>query len=128
MVGILLVSHGEIGTALFNSATQILEKKHVNISCVSINSNHRINSHEKIIQDKLSQLDNGKGVLVMTDMYGATPTNIIKKLISPNKHEVITGLNLPMLMQALTNRNLSLDELMKICLKYGQQNIFNIKK
>jgi mannose/fructose-specific phosphotransferase system component IIA len=83
---------------------------------------------KKIIQDKLSQLDNGKGVLVMTDMYGATPTNIIKKLISPNKHEVITGLNLPMLMQALTNRNLSLDELMKICLKYGQQNIFNIKK
>ena len=126
MVGILLVTHGDIGLALFKSAIHILGKEPSNIDYISINSNIDINSYEKTIQDKLISLDNGKGVLVMSDMYGATPTNILKKLINPKKYEVITGINLPMLMQALTSRALSLDDLIKICLKYGKENIFDI--
>lgn len=126
MVGILLVTHGEIGLALYNSAIQILGKEPKNVNYISINSNNDINSYEKNIQDKLTSLDSGKGVLVMSDMYGATPTNILKKLIHPRKYEVITGINLPMLMQALTSRALPLDDLIKICLKYGQENIFDI--
>ena len=116
MVGILLVTHGDIGLALFKSAIHILGKEPSNIDYISINSNIDINSYEKTIQDKLISLDNGKGVLVMSDMYGATPTNILKKLIYPKKYEVITGINLPMLMQALTSRALALDDLIKICL------------
>ena len=126
MVGILLVTHGEIGLSLYNSAIHILGKEPSNIDCISINSNLDVNSYEKTIQDKLSELDSGNGVLVMSDMYGATPTNILKKLIYPKKYEVITGINLPMLMQALTSRALSLDDLIKICLKYGKENIFDI--
>ncbi len=126
MVGILLVTHGEIGLALYNSAIQILGKEPSNIDYISINSNNDINSYERIIQDKLKNLDSGKGVLVMSDMYGATPTNILKKLISSKKYEVITGINLPMLMQALTSRALSLEDLIKICLRYGKENIFDV--
>ena len=126
MVGILLVTHGEIGLALYNSAIQILGKEPSNIDYISINSNNDINSYERIIQDKLKNLDSGKGVLVMSDMYGATPTNILKKLISSEKYEVITGINLPMLMQALTSRALSLEDLIKICLRYGKENIFDV--
>ena len=128
MVGILLVTHGEIGLALYASAIHILGKEPSNIDYISINSNIDINSYEKTIQDKLTILDSGKGVLVMSDMYGATPTNILKKLIYPKKYGVVTGINLPMLMQALTSRNLSLDDLIKICLKYGKENIFDINK
>jgi len=126
MVGILLVTHGDIGLALLRSSKQILGKEPDNIVCISINSNNDISSCKKIIQEKLIDLDNGEGVLIMSDMYGATPTNILKKIIYSNKYEVITGINLPMLMQALTSRNLSLNDLTKICLKYGKQNIFNV--
>ena len=60
MVGILLVTHGDIGLALFKSAIHILGKEPSNIDYISINSNIDINSYEKTIQDKLISLDNGK--------------------------------------------------------------------
>ncbi len=126
MIGILLVAHGEIGAALYNSASKILGKEPEDIGYISINSNDDINHYEKIIQEKLINLDGGEGVLVMSDMYGATPTNILKKLNQSKKFDVIAGLNLPMLMQALTNRDIPLDDLINNCIKYGKQNIFNI--
>ncbi len=126
MVGILLVTHGGIGFSLLKSATQILGKHPSNINCISVETDHEVHSYKKTINSELLKLDSGMGVLVMSDMYGATPTNILKELVVANKIEVLTGINLPMLMQALTNRDSELKKLISDCLKCGQDSVINL--
>lgn len=126
MIGILIVTHGDIGLSLLKSATQILGKSFNNINCISVESNHEIHTYKKTINSELLKLNSGKGVLIMSDMYGATPTNILKELVVANKIEVLTGINLPMLMQALTNRDSELKELISDCLKCGKDSVINL--
>lgn len=81
---------------------------------------------KKTINSELLKLNSGKGVLIMSDMYGATPTNILKELVVANKIEVLTGINLPMLVQALTNRDSELKKLISDCLKCGKDSVINL--
>ena len=126
MIGILIVTHGDIGLSLLKSAAQILGKSFNNTNCISVESNHEIHTYKKTINSELLKLNSGKGVLIMSDMYGATPTNILKELVVANKIEVLTGINLPMLMQALTNRDSELKKLISDCLKCGQDSLINL--
>jgi len=80
MIGILIVTHGDIGLSLLKSAAQILGKSFNNTNCISVESNHEIHTYKKTINSELLKLNSGKGVLIMSDMYGATPTNILKEL------------------------------------------------
>ena len=126
MIGILIVTHGDIGLSLLKSAAQILGKSFNNTNCISVESNHEIHTYKKTINSELLKLNSGKGVLIMSDMYGATPTNILKELVVANKIEVLTGINLPMLMQALTNRDSELKKLISDCLNCGQDSVINL--
>jgi len=126
MIGILIVTHGDIGLSLLKSAAQILGKSFNNTNCISVESNHEIHTYKKTINSELLKLNSGKGVLIMSDMYGATPTNILKELVVANKIEVLTGINLPMLMQALTNRDSELKKLISDCLKCGKDSVINL--
>ena len=126
MIGILIVTHGDIGLSLLKSAAQILGKSFNNTNCISVESNHEIHTYKKTINSELLKLNSGKGVLIMSDMYGATPTNILKELVVANKIEVLTGINLPMLVQALTNRDSELKKLISDCLKCGKDSVLNL--
>ena len=126
MIGILIVTHGDIGLSLLKSAAQILGKSFNNTNCISVESNHEIHTYKKTINSELLKLNSGKGVLIMSDMYGATPTNILKDLVVANKIEVLTGINLPMLIQALTNRDSELKKLISDCLKCGKDSVINL--
>ncbi|MDA9097150.1 PTS fructose transporter subunit IIA [Methylophilaceae bacterium] len=126
MIGILIVTHGDIGLSLLKSAAQILGKSFNNTNCISVESNHEIHTYKKTINSELLKLNSGKGVLIMSDMYGATPTNILKDLVVANKIEVLTGINLPMLIQALTNRDSELKKLIGDCLKCGKDSVINL--
>lgn len=126
MIGILIVTHGDIGLSLLKSAAQILGKSFNNTNCISVESNHEIHTYKKTINSELLKLNSGKGVLIMSDMYGATPTNILKELVVANKIEVLTGINLPMLVQALTNRDSELKKLISDCLKCGKDSLINL--
>ncbi|MBT5411177.1 PTS fructose transporter subunit IIA [Methylophilaceae bacterium] len=126
MIGILIVTHGDIGLSLLKSAAQILGKSFNNTNCISVESNHEIHTYKKTINSELLKLNSGKGVLIMSDMYGATPTNILKELVVANKIEVLTGINLPMLVQALTNRDSELKKLISDCLKCGKDSVINL--
>ena len=126
MIGILIVTHGDIGLSLLKSAAQILGKSFNNTNCISVESNHEIHTYKKTINSELLKLNSGKGVLIMSDMYGATPTNILKDLVVANKIEVLTGINLPMLVQALTNRDSELKKLISDCLKCGKDSVINL--
>lgn len=123
MIGILIVTHGKFGQELLESAELIigeLEKT----DAISLFPNDSIDDFKKNIIERLKSLDTGKGVMVFVDLYGGTPSNSIALNLDLNGNEIniecITGVNLPMLLEALTMRNnLKLSELKKYCIEAG---------
>ena len=111
MIGILIVAHGAFGEALIHSASHVLGKRPLRVRQVGVTVHDEPEAILPQARDLVSQLDEGDGVLVLTDMYGATPGNIALRLLEPGKVEGISGVNLPMLIRALTYREEALESL-----------------
>jgi len=105
MIGILIVSHGAFGEALIHSASHVLGKRPLRVRQVGVTVHDEPEAILPQAKDLVKQLDEGDGVLVLTDIYGATPGNIALRLLEPGRVEGISGVNLPMLIRALTYRN-----------------------
>jgi mannose PTS system EIIA component len=104
MIGILIVSHGAFGESLIHSASHVLGKRPTYLRQVGVTVHDDPDEILPVAQDLIRFLDQGRGVLVMTDIYGATPSNIGARLLEPGRVEGISGVNLPMLIKALTHR------------------------
>ena len=105
MIGILIVTHGEIGKSLLESATQILGARPAQVSTLSV---WRQDDPDDLVlraRELMDQIDAGKGVLILTDIFGATPGNVVSKLLQDGKVEGVSGASLPMLLRVLTGRN-----------------------
>tara|TARA_B100000795_G_scaffold269341_1_gene258451 strand:+ start:3279 stop:3659 length:381 start_codon:yes stop_codon:yes gene_type:complete len=126
MIGILLVTHGEIGKSLIDCAAHILDDYPNSVELISINSNNNLSNYSNIISQKIEGLDMGNGVLIMTDIYGATPCNLLNKFIIKNKIEVVTGVNLPMLIKAVSDRKDNLSLLVIDSIECAKKNIKKI--
>lgn len=110
-VGLLLITHGSLGRDLLETATLILNACPISTKTIAIqadcNPEEMFKSASKICRD----LDEGSGVLVLTDLYGSTPSNIAIRLTEKNNVYVISGANIPMLLRILNYSNLCLGEL-----------------
>ena len=104
MIGILIVSHGAFGESLIHSASHVLGKRPLYLRQLGVTVHDDPDEILPVAKDLIRFLDQGHGVLVMTDIYGATPSNIASKLLVPGKVEGLAGVNLPMLIKALTHR------------------------
>ena len=104
MIGILIVSHGAFGESLIHSASHVLGKRPLYLRQLGITVHDDPDAILPMAQDLIRFLDQGAGVLVMTDIYGATPSNIAARLLRPGRVEGLAGVNLPMLIRALTYR------------------------
>jgi mannose PTS system EIIA component len=105
MIGVLLVTHGEIGTALLASASQILGGAPQQVMTLSV---WRQDDPDDLVlrgQELLEQIDAGDGVLALTDIFGATPGNVVSRLLNDGRVEGVSGVSLPMLLRVLTGRN-----------------------
>ncbi len=105
MVGILIVAHGTLGESLIHCASHVMGSRPPELMQIGVTVH---DDPQAILPQALKlakQLDQGKGVLVLSDLYGATPCNIASKLLVPGKVEGVAGVNLPMLIRALTYRN-----------------------
>ena len=104
MIGILIVSHGTFGESLIHCASHVLGKRPLYLRQLGVTVHDDPDAILPLAQDLVRYLDKGRGVLVMTDIYGATPSNIGARLLAPGKVEGVAGVNLPMLIRALTYR------------------------
>jgi PTS system ascorbate-specific IIA component len=98
------VSHGAFGESLIHSASHVLGKRPTHLRQIGVTVHDDPDALLPVGEDLIRFLDQGAGVLVMTDIYGATPSNIACRLLRPGRVEGIAGVNLPMLIRALTYR------------------------
>ena len=105
MIGILIVSHGAFGESLIHSASHVLGKRPTYLRQLGVTVHDDPEALLPVAEDLIRFLDQGDGVLVMTDIYGATPANVACRVLRPGRVEGIAGVNLPMLIRALTYRD-----------------------
>ena len=105
MIGVLIVTHGEIGTSLLDSASQILGARPQQTATLSV---WRQDDPDDLVlraRELMEQIDAGDGVLILTDLFGATPGNVVSKLLQDGRVEGVSGASLPMLLRVLTGRD-----------------------
>ena len=127
MIGILLITHGELGKSLIECATHVLGDKPKFLDSLTIENDCAHDNMYKEISEKINLLDQGKGVLILTDIFGATPCNIITKIIKPEKVNAIAGVNLSMLIRSISYRHESFDTLVAKAIEGAQDGIIHIQ-
>ena len=123
MLGFILVTHSGVGQPMIKAVEDILKEK-VSIPCVEVDANQDIRLFHDKIRESLETLKDRSGVLILTDLFGATPSNICREFCRPGKIEMVSGCNLPMLLKAATAQFPdNLDEVAQFLKKYGNENI-----
>jgi mannose PTS system EIIA component len=126
MIGILLVSHGAFGESLIHCASHVLGKRPLYVRQLGVTVHDDPDEILPTAEDLIRFLDQGQGVLVMTDIYGATPSNIAMRLLKPGRVEGIAGVNLPMLIRALTYRDEPLEAVVAKALSGGSEGVMRM--
>jgi len=125
MVGMLIVTHGRLGEGLLD-AMQMIAGPQEKVDFVSLKEGDSIDELKERILSAVKMLDDGSGVLVFVDMFGASPSNAAAYLLNENV-EVITGVNLPMLLEIVSFReSISLQELSANAMTAGVESIKNL--
>lgn len=121
-VGILLLTHGQLGDALVECARHVLGgKMPEHLATLSAGQDEPVAEVEAKAHQLVADLDQGGGVLVLTDLLGATPARVAARLIKPGKVEALSGVSLPMVLRAINYRNRLLDALVKKALLAGTE-------
>jgi PTS system mannose-specific IIA component len=124
MIGIVVVAHFNLAKQMV-AATKLIVGEQKQFESVDIFPDEDVDKIKKRLTDAVSSVEIGDGVLIMTDMFGGTPSNISLSLLNAGKVEVVAGVNLPMLIKLITYREgRPLDELASFITQYGQNNIY----
>lgn len=122
-VGLLIITHNRIGQELLYSSTVMMEVCPLNALALQVHQDSDPDQSFEEASKMINTLDQGEGVLVLTDMYGSTPSNIANRLPENNDIMVISGINLPMLIRVLNYPSLSLEDLAAKALSGGRDGI-----
>lgn len=119
MIGILVIAHGTLGESLIHCASHVLGKRPDRLRQLGVTIHDDPAALLPQARELVRELDDGDGVLVLSDIYGATPCNIACKLLVSGRIEGIAGVNLPMLVRALSYRNEPLEVLIERAISGG---------
>ena len=123
MIGAIIVTHGSLGEEIIKSAEMIIGQQE-KIKSVAIRPEDSEATIRENIAKALNEVDEGEGVLILTDMFGGTPSNLSLCFFEENRIEVVTGINLPMLIKFSTERKKgTLSEIVSTIKEYGQKHI-----
>ncbi len=122
MVGVLVITHGNLGAELIK-AGELIKGKYDGVLPISVDSSKGVEEIKKEITSAIKKVDKGGGVLILTDLFGGTPSNIALSFLKEGKIEVVTGVNLPMLLKLDIRKEKNLTELSYFIKDYGRKNI-----
>ena len=123
MIGVLITTHGNLGNELIRAA-ELIKGPLTGVLHISIDQTKGVEDLKKEIGNAIKKLDKGKGVLILTDLFGGTPSNISLSFMKEGKVEVVTGVNLPMMLKlSEEKKEMSLNEYACMIKEYGKKNI-----
>ena len=127
MVGILLVTHNGLGNSLADCIRHVLGELPENLKVLSVLAGD--DPQHKLVegQELIKELDSGSGVLILADVFGATPSNIGRKLCHAERVEGVAGVNLPMLLRVVCSTNKTLTELANLAIEGGRECIVHME-
>ena len=126
MIGILIISHGTLGESLIHCASHMLNKRPPRLRQLGVAAQDDPLLLVPQARALVKELDDGDGVLVLTDMYGGSPSNIAAKLVLPGRVEAVAGVSLPMLIRALTYRDRSLTMMVNKAISGGCEGVLRV--
>ncbi len=126
MVGILLITHNGLGDAMIDCVQHVMGGVPPQLKALAVLANDDPAQKEAEARALIKQLDRGRGVLLLSDVFGATPCNIARRLYQPGQVEGVAGVNLPMLLRVACYCTEPLDELVRRALVGGKECIVTI--
>ena len=126
MIGILLITHGSYGEALVQNACHVLDKRPPLLNQLGLAAQDDPLDLLPLAQRMLALVEEGDGALVLTDIFGARPANLALKLLEPGRIEGIAGVNLPMLLRALSYRDRGMETLLIRARDGGRDGVINM--
>ncbi|MEY3862809.1 MAG: hypothetical protein RIR60_1175 [Pseudomonadota bacterium] len=128
MIGILIIAHGGFGESLLDCAKHVIGNEPRQVAYLAV-TNHDDPDHLlPVAQNLVAKLNEGDGVLVLSDMYGATPCNIVSKLLIPGVVEGVAGVNMPMIVRTMTYRHESLMALVEKAVAGGREGVVHFSR
>ncbi len=128
MIGVLIIAHGSLGHSLIDCATHVMGNRPAQLDYLEISKNDDPAQMLPKAQALVKSLDSGQGVLVLSDIYGATPCNIVTRLLTPDATEGVAGVNLPMLVRVLNYRHEGLHSCIQKALSGGRDGVVHFTK
>jgi PTS system ascorbate-specific IIA component len=126
MIGLFLITHTTYGESLIQCACHVLNHRPPQIAQLGVAAQDDPLDILPLARELLTLVDRGSGVLILSDIYGATPANIALKLLEPGRIEGVSGVNLPMLLRTLTYRDKDMETLITRAVSGGRDGVLNM--
>ena len=126
MIGILIISHGTLGESLIHCASHVLNKRPPRLRQLGVTAQDDPTLLLPQARSLIKELDDGSGVLILTDMFGGTPSNLAAKLVVPGKVEAVAGVSLPMVIRVLTYRDRDLQTIVTKAISGGCEGVIRV--
>ncbi|WP_319242290.1 PTS fructose transporter subunit IIA [uncultured Propionivibrio sp.] len=128
MIGILLITHGTFGESLVQNVCHILNRRPPLLAQLGLTPQDDPLDTLPLARTLVTQVDEGDGVLIMTDVLGASPSNLTLKLLEPGRVEGVAGVSLPMVLRALTYRKGEMKTLVRKAVSGGRDGVINMHR
>jgi len=127
MIGIMVVSHEPLGTALIHCTRHIFGRMPAQLAALDVIPDEDPDAALAAARELLARINDGSGVVVLTDIFGATPSRIAARLAEPHRVLVLAGVNLPMLVKALNNRRVPVADLVQALVSSAKAAILEVE-
>ena len=127
MIGVLIIGHDTLPESLAQAAAHVLGARPTQFEVLSMSCDDDPLDVLPRARAAIAKLDTGEGVVIFSDIYGATPCNLVGKLIDPGRVEAVAGVNLPMLVRAFTYRAKDVDTMVKKAVSGGCEGVLHLE-
>jgi len=128
MIGLLLITHDTLGESLIQCACHVLNRRPDQLMQLGVAAGDDPKDLLPLARQLLALVDTGEGALILTDIYGATPSNLAAKLLDVGRIEGLAGINLPMLLRAINYRDKGMETLLARATGGGRDGVLNMLK